>query len=87
MNAVVYALVQLIGIYQTLIFIYVILSWFLGVGGGTVATIYRLLGTICEPWVGLFRRILPMNAGGLDFSPMVALLALYAIERALIFLL
>lgn len=86
MSPIIGILIQLIGLYETLIFIYVIMSWFLGAGGGALQTAYRLLGTICEPWVGLFRRIIPLQAGGLDFSPMIAILALYVIERVLLFL-
>lgn len=74
---------QLIGLYQTLIFVYVILSWFRA-GSGTVASIHRALGTVCEPFVGIFRRLLPAaiaGGAGMDFSPLVAMLALSALQR------
>lgn len=63
----------LIQFYSTLIFVYVILSWFRPTG--TLWEIYHALGKLCEPYIGIFRRIVPV-AGGLDFSPMVALLVL-----------
>ena len=76
------ALITVIGWYETLIFIYVILSWFRG-AAAPLETLYRLLGTVCEPFVGLFRRIVPMAGSGIDFSPMVAMVALIALQRLL----
>lgn len=76
-------LVQLIGLYQTIIFVYVILSWLQGTNAA-VASIYRALGTVCEPFVGIFRRILPgsiSGGAGMDFSPLIAMLALSALQR------
>lgn len=69
--------------YEMLIFVYVIMSWFIaGARGGILADLYRVLGTICEPYIGLFRRILPatlVGGSGLDFSPFVAILALQVV--------
>jgi len=67
--------------YEFLIFAYVILSWIVPTqrSGGLLTDLYRVLGTLCEPYVGLFRRILPVSlvgGSGLDFSPFIALLAL-----------
>ncbi|MBA4370440.1 MAG: YggT family protein [Coriobacteriaceae bacterium] len=68
----------LINFYGLLILVYVIMSWFRP--SGPVFEVYRVLGSICEPYIGLFRRLLPAT-GGLDFSPMVALLVLQYIVR------
>ncbi|HEX9092400.1 MAG TPA: YggT family protein [Coriobacteriia bacterium] len=76
------ALITVIGWYETLIFIYVILSWFRS-SGGAVESIYRALGTVCEPFVGIFRRLIPMTGAGIDFSPMIAMIALIALQRLL----
>jgi YggT family protein len=76
-------LVQFIGLYQMLIFVYVILSWIQG-SNSSVASIYRALGTVCEPFVGIFRRLLPSSisgGSGLDFSPLIAMFALSALQR------
>lgn len=76
----------LLRFYGLLIFVYVILSWFRP--SGFVFDIYRTLGTIVEPYVGLFRRILPTaGAGGVgvDFSPFVAYLVLDFVIRKLVF--
>ena len=46
--------------------------------------IQRFLYDVCEPYLRLWRRLLPLSMGGIDFSPMVAVLALIAVERILI---
>jgi YggT family protein len=38
------------------------------------------LRDVCEPFLRLFRRILP-SFGGLDFSPMIAIIVLQAAAR------
>lgn len=84
-----YILSRLISFYELLIFIYVVLSWF-PIGEGILADVYRVLGSLCEPYVGLFRRILPRSASGgvgLDFSPMVAILVLVIVGNLIVQLL
>ena len=71
-----------IDFYSVLLFIYVLMSWFQG-AGGWITTVYEALGTICEPYLGLFRKIIP-PAGGLDFSPIVAILVLQLVVRLII---
>lgn len=71
-----------INFYSILIVVYVLMSWFPNMGG-TVSTIYEALGKICEPYLGLFRRILP-PAGGLDFSPIIAIFVLQLVVRLII---
>ena len=70
--------------YEILIVAYVLMSWFAHPGtGGLLGDIYGVLRTLCEPYVGLFRRLIPplqIGAGGLDFSPLVALIVLQIIE-------
>lgn len=72
-------LVQLMRFYELLIVVYVLMSW-LRPSTGLLFDVYRTLGTIVEPWIGLFRRILP-RTGMLDFSPLVAIIVLQVIER------
>jgi uncharacterized protein YggT (Ycf19 family) len=43
----------------------------------------RFLHDVCEPYLRLFRRILP-TVGPLDLSPIVAIIALY-VARSLVF--
>jgi YggT family protein len=69
---------RLLTVYGWIIIIYVLMSWF-PIHGGILLDAYRALGTICEPYLALFRRILPASVtggSGLDFSPLVAILVL-----------
>jgi uncharacterized protein YggT (Ycf19 family) len=76
---------SLLQLYRYLIFAYVLMSWFVaGTGSGLAADLYRVLASICEPFVGLFRRLIPpisMGGGGLDLAPMVALVVLVILEQ------
>ena len=63
--------------YSLLIIAYVILTWF--PASGFVEDLFRVLATIVEPYLSIFRRIVP-NTGALDFSPFVAILVLWAIR-------
>lgn len=65
---------QLISIYEMLIVVYVLMSWFRP--SGVLWDVYRFLGRLCDPYLDLFRRIVPIIGGGLDISPIVALLVL-----------
>jgi len=70
-----------IDFYQILIIAYVILSWL--PASGAVWEIRRMLGTVVEPYIGIFRRIVP-NIGMMDVSPIVALLVLSWLIRPLV---
>jgi len=71
---------SLLDLYGYLIIAYVIMSWFAMTSrSGLVADIYRVLTSVCEPYVGLFRRLLPpiaVGSAGLDLSPLIALVVL-----------
>jgi YggT family protein len=66
-DALVRLLETTLGLYQLMIFVYVLMSW---VNTGGYNPFSRLLGQLCEPVLGPFRRALP-NLGGLDVSPIV----------------
>ena len=74
-------IVRLIEYYQLLIIVYVLMSWIRP--SGVLADVYRILGTIVEPWLGIFRRIVP-SLGMIDISPIVAIIALNLIASALL---
>lgn len=71
---------SLLNLYGMFIVAYVVLSWIVMASRSSLlADVYRVLGSICEPYVGLFRRLLPpvaMGSAGLDLSPLVALIVL-----------
>ena len=77
-----YVLYRLLDFYQILIIVEVALSWFRIGRDGVVADIQAVLRRLVEPYLGIFRRFVP-PMGGLDFSPVVALLALQLVERIL----
>jgi YggT family protein len=62
-------------VYILLIFAYIITSWVRLPYSLWLNRIQRFLYDVCEPYLRLFRRILP-PFGPLDLSPMVAILAL-----------
>jgi YggT family protein len=71
---------QIVQYYIWLIIIYVLMSWF--PVSGVFADIQRALASIVEPYLGLFRRIVP-TVGALDISPIVAILVLQFVMRFL----
>ncbi len=73
---------KLFQIYMLLIVIWCIMSW-IPRGSSTVDSIRDALGSLVEPWLNLFRRLIP-PFGGIDFSPIVALFALELIERLIL---
>lgn len=67
---------HLILLYTVLIFIYALLSF---VAPGVRSPATALLASLCEPVLMPLRRVLPV-VGGLDFSPLVAIVALQALR-------
>ena len=76
--------VVFVGVYVLVIFAYILTSFVrLPYSFNPVV---RFLYDVCEPYIRLFRRVLPAT-GALDFSPILALIALGVIDRFLIWLL
>lgn len=67
-------LVSLSDAYSVVIVIYVLLSWFPTVG--VIQEIRKALGVICEPFLNLFKRLIPPLGGMVDITPIIALLVL-----------
>lgn len=65
-------------VYVLLIFVYVLTSWVRLPYSIWVRRISDFLRDVCEPYLRIFRRILP-PLGPLDLSPVVAILALFAL--------
>lgn len=82
-----YVIVQVIqtlfNFYSTLVLVYCLLSWFPIRAGGLMADIASVIASLVEPYINLFRRFIP-PLGGIDFSPVIAILALTAIERVVV---
>ncbi len=69
-----------ISIYLGLLFIRVLLTWFPNIDWFSQP--FAALGQITDPYLNLFRSIIP-PLGGMDLSPMLAFLALSFLQRAL----
>src|SRR5216110_859474 len=67
-------------IYTLLILAYIILSWVRLPYTPWLNRIQRFLYDVCEPYLRIFRRLLP-SFGPLDLSPIVAVLALFLLDR------
>ena len=85
MYTVAQVVVSIANFYVMVIFVYVIMSWFPRTG--IVEDIYNVLGTVCEPYLGLFRKLIPPVGGMIDFSPIIAIVVLQLVVRVIIRLL
>jgi YggT family protein len=73
-----------VGVYVLLIFAYVLTSWIRL--PHSLNPVQRFLYDVCEPYLRLYRRILP-SLGPLDLSPIVGVLVLVGIEKLVVRLL
>lgn len=82
-----YTVVQLIyslfRFYNILIIVYCLMSWFPIRQGGLIDDIRAVLASLVEPYLNLFRRFIP-PFGGIDWSPIIAILALSVIQNLLV---
>jgi len=67
-------------VYILLLFVYVLMSWVRLPYTVWVRRLNDFLRDVCEPYLRIFRRILP-PLGPLDLSPVVAMIALIALMR------
>jgi uncharacterized protein YggT (Ycf19 family) len=69
-------------VYVLLIFVYVLTSWVRLPYSPWVRRIQDFLRDVCEPYLRLFRRVLP-PLGPLDLSPVIAIFFLFLIRIAI----
>lgn len=67
-------------IYSYMLIIYILMSW---VPSARESSFGRLLGNVCEPYLGFFRKFIP-PIGMIDFSPIIAIFLLDFIRRGLL---
>src|SRR3989454_10918469 len=67
-------------VYVLLILAYIITSWIRLPYSTWLNRIQRFLYDVCDPYLRIFRRILP-PIGPLDLSPMVGVIVLVVIDR------
>lgn len=84
MHLITNTIIALANAYSTVIFAYVLMSWLPNAESGAVGQVYRALGTLCEPYLGLFRRFIPPIGGMVDVSPIIALLVLQFVVRLIV---
>ena len=68
-----------IWVYVLLILAYIITSWIRLPYSPWLNRIQRFLYDVCEPYLRIFRRILP-SLGPLDLSPIIAIFSLYLLR-------
>jgi uncharacterized protein YggT (Ycf19 family) len=71
-----------VAVYILIIFAYIISRWLQLPYSPWLNRIQRFLFDVCEPYLRLFRRILP-PLGPLDISPIIAVFSLYLIDRVI----
>ena len=69
-------------VYILLIFVFILTSWVRLPYSPWLQRIQRFLFDVCDPYLRLFRRVLP-PLGPLDLSPVVAVIALLILAREL----
>jgi YggT family protein len=70
-----------IGVYTLAILAYILTSWVQL--PYSLRSAQRFLYDVCEPYLRLWRRIVPAQVGPIDLTPMVAVIALIAVDRIL----
>jgi uncharacterized protein YggT (Ycf19 family) len=75
-------------VYTLMIILYVVVQLLFSVGlrpsySRAVDSVLTFLREVCEPFLRLFRRVIP-PLGGLDFSPLLAIIALQVINSVVV---
>jgi YggT family protein len=78
----------IIYVYTILIICHIVIQLLFAAGlrppyNRTTNSILQFLRDVCEPFLRLFRRIIP-SFGGLDFSPLLALITLQLVNQVLV---
>lgn len=79
MSLIANSLAIFLNIYFVLIIIRVLLSWFPNVNW--LSPPFSTLSQLTDPYLNLFRSIIP-PLGGIDFSPMLAIILLQFVAQA-----
>ena len=75
-------------VYIVLIFAYILLNLAMSFGlrmpySRATDAVLTFLRDVCDPYLRLFRRLLP-TVGGFDFTPMIAIIVLYVAQRIIV---
>jgi YggT family protein len=69
-----------VSVYSLVIFLFIITSWLRLPYSPALNRIQRFLYDVSEPYLRLFRRLLP-SFGPLDLSPMIAIIVLIILDQ------
>jgi YggT family protein len=69
-------------VYLLAVFLYVLMSWVRL--PYSLNPIQRFLYDVCEPYLRLWRRLVPLSFGPIDLTPMIAIFALIAFSQIVI---
>jgi len=81
LTAVAYVLSKALSIYMWIIIARALISW---VTPDPYNPIVRFLVSVTEPVLYFIRRKLPVYLGGMDFSPVIAILVIYFLQIFLV---
>jgi uncharacterized protein YggT (Ycf19 family) len=70
-----------VAVYILAILAYILTSWVQL--PYSLRPIQRFLYDVCEPYLRFWRRVIPLSAGPIDFSPIVGVLALIVLDTIL----
>ena len=74
-----------IGVYTLAILAYILTSWIQL--PYSLRPVQRFLYDVREPYLRLWRRLIPLSMGPMDFTPMIAVIALVFVNRIIVALL
>jgi len=78
----------IIYVYTILIIVHIVVQLLFSAGlrppySRTTNSVLQFLRDTCEPYLRLFRRVLP-SFGGIDFSPLVAIIVLELVNKLIV---
>ena len=68
-----------VGVYTLAILAYILTTWVQL--PYSLRPVQRFLYDVCDPYLRLWRRIIPVSFGPIDFTPTIAVIALVAFDR------
>ena len=76
-------IIELGQIYSLIIVIYCVLTWIPVSRDGVFSDVKSFFSKICEPYLNLFKRLIPPIGGAVDVTPIIALVVLQLVVSLL----